>query len=129
MIPLGLSLNNWIKVFTKGGFLKWLILRILNNKAQGKISTAKLKTNKGFAGILFTGCMVSNALAKSFEQLTRIKICKEKTRSILLIHPSAKLNNIEEIKKLSDFHLSSAFLKSNMRQKEWMSIKQLKDNI
>ncbi len=127
-IPQGLSLNSWINIIIKGGFIKWIILQILSLIAKHKIKGKNIKTNSGFSGILLTGRMSKEAIMASINELKVIRKGSNETLPLVLTHPAKRLT-LEEAKGLFRFPYSIKFLQSKWREKEWEIVKGIKTNI
>ncbi len=126
-IPTGVSLNYWKKSILQGGLIKWFVLQLLTILAKPRIKQAQIKTNAGFAGILFTGQMIEQPLFACFKELQTIEPRNGQTPSILLTHPAAEIDYKDlDNKKLLAFELSKKFISSSLRQKEWDELKRLK---
>ena len=124
-LPTGLPFKLWLNAFSHNGFIKWLLLQFLSERAKPKLREASIKTNISFAGILFTGRMIMPTVIFAWEELSHSIKNKENTAPILLIHPSASLSKKDIKLELIDFHLSKDFLASSFRQMEWKDIKMI----
>ncbi len=127
-IPTGISLIDWQKALINGGLLKWLILQILTLIAKPRIHKAKIKTNSGFAGVIFSGYMTGSIFIRFREGLRRISCNPTQTIPLLLIHPSDSLKQKEKNTTLLDFPLSLKFFSSPLRKREWETIKSLENS-
>ncbi len=124
-LPTGLSWHYWRKIFFNGGLIKWFMLQWLTIIAKPKISKAKIRTNAGFSGILFTGSMSEEPLRLGFKELQILKIKPGETQSLILSHPSDQIIK-EEIFRLSRFPLSKRFFSSKWRKIELDALRRFK---
>ncbi|WP_320666625.1 ChbG/HpnK family deacetylase [Prochlorococcus sp. MIT 1307] len=124
-IPIGLKLRQWKVIFNQNRWLKWLILQILSLVSQSAIRNAALKTNHKFAGVLFTGRMVGYSLLKSIDELESCASSTIYNKPILLAHPSTNASEETSLVELLDFPLSTKFVTSYWRKKEFNELKSL----
>tara|TARA_Y100001968_G_C19396466_1_gene738618 strand:+ start:163 stop:1503 length:1341 start_codon:yes stop_codon:yes gene_type:complete len=127
-LPTKLTFQAWLTILCNKGFLKWIILQILNNIAKPRILKEGISTNVGFAGILFTGYMGEKNLLSAFKDLRLLSTKLNQTKPIILFHPATSLDNNEK-NTLSDFPLSKQFISSKWRKKEWIAIKKVHKKI
>ena len=121
----GISLKSWEKAFIKGGLIKWMVLQCLSKIAKRKIKKSSLTTNSNFAGIVFTGNMSEEIISSYSKKLRLTNIKHNESLPMILSHPAEKLDYLEETNGLKEFHLSSKFLKSSWRQKEFEALNNL----
>ncbi len=117
-IPTNLPLKFWKLSLLNGGTVKWAVLQALTFFAEPKIKHAKISTNAGFAGVLFTGHMIEKVLKESWKELERSLVKNLKTRPIILSHPATYNKEKAIDPALNQFPLSSKFARSPWRQKE-----------
>ncbi len=124
-LPAGLSWQDWSRTFSNNGWSKWIILQLLSIRAKQKLIRASIKTNAGFAGVLFTGHMNEKILLKSIAEMCIIFNANGETRPIILTHPSEPIDLKTERKALIDFPFSKDFFASPLRKMELDSLKKI----
>ena len=112
-LPLNLPLKLWLSAVRDGGLLKWLVLQLLTALAQPRLKTAGIATNPRFAGVLFTGRMAGEPLEAAIDSL--------REGDLVLAHPAAAEGEVTL--RQQGFGLSSTFLQSSWRQREWHALK------
>ena len=126
-LPGGISWKDMASSIYHAGFIKWVLLTILNYIAIKQIQQASIKTNAGFAGILFTGRMHRKIITSSFRELEVIEVLPWQTEPIILIHPAETLQKEESSLMLDNFPLSRKFFSCGWRQKEWLDLQNIKN--
>ena len=112
-LPLNLPLKLWLSAVRDGGLLKWLVLQLLTALARPRLKTAGIATNPRLAGVLFTGRMAGEPLEAAIGSL--------KEGDLVLAHPAAAEEKVTLLEQ--GFGLSSTFLESSWRQREWHALK------
>ncbi len=122
-LPSGISLRCLLIILSENRWLKWIILQFLTLIAKPKIKNARLRTNKGFSGVLFTGKMSNSNLKSAWNELKMLSPGGLETEPIVLSHPGAKPESEIFNAALSKFTLSIDFMSSRGRQMEWDALK------
>ncbi len=117
-----LPMKSWVRSFSKGGLLKWLVLLALSFIGKQEILKEGIQTNSAFAGVLFTGQMDRKVISSAWKELSLLKPGLGETDPMILCHP-ASCPTLETQKELINFPLSRKFLYSNWREKEWIVLK------
>jgi predicted glycoside hydrolase/deacetylase ChbG (UPF0249 family)/putative flippase GtrA len=122
-LPTDLPLNVWWDCLRQGGVLKWVVLQCLTRLAKPKLRNSGVRTNRSFAGVLFTGRMTGKALECCWHASHRQNRSKSGSRTMLLIHP-AQPGSADAMRE-NQFTESFAFFSSPERQHEWQAMKKL----
>ena len=122
-LPTDLPLNVWWDCLRQGGALKWLVLQCLTWLAKPKLLNSGMRTNRSFAGVLFTGRMTGKALECCWHTSHRPNRSESGSRTMLLIHP-AQPGSADAMRE-HQFTESFAFFSSPERQHEWQAMKKL----
>ena len=122
-LPTDLPLNVWWDCLRQGGALKWVVLQCLTGLAKPKLRNSGVRTNRSFAGVLFTGRMTGKALECCWHASHRQNRSKSGSRTMLLIHP-AQPGSAHAMRE-HQFTESFAFFSSPERQHEWEAMKKL----
>ena len=122
-LPTDLPLNVWWDCLRQGGALKWVVLQCLTSLAKPKLRNSGVRTNRSFAGVLFTGRMTGKALECCWHASHRQNRSKSGSRTMLLIHP-AQQGSADAMRE-HQFTESFAFFSSPERQHEWEAMKNL----
>ena len=122
-LPTDLPLNVWWDCLRQGGALKWVVLQCLTNLAKPKLRNSGVRTNRSFAGVLFTGRMTGKALECCWHASHRQNRSKSGSRTMLLIHP-AQPGSAHAMRE-HQFTESFTFFSSPERQHEWEAMKSL----
>jgi hypothetical protein len=122
-LPTDLPLNVWWDCLRQGGALKWVVLQCLTSLAKPKLRNSDVRTNRCFAGVLFTGRMTGKALECCWHASHRQNRSKSGSRTMLLIHP-AQPGSAHAMRE-HQFTESFAFFSSPERQHEWEAMKNL----
>ena len=122
-LPTDLPLNVWWDCLRQGGALKWVVLQCLTSLAKPKLRNSGVRTNRSFAGVLFTGRMTGKALECCWHASHRQNRSKSGSRTMLLIHP-AQPGSVDAMRE-HQFTESFAFFSSSERQHEWEAMKKL----
>ena len=112
-LPSNLPLKLWLSAVRDGGLIKWLVLQLLTALARPRLRAAGIATNPRFAGVLFTGRMAGEPLEAAIGAL--------KDGDLVLAHPAAADDGMTLLQQ--GFGLSSTFLQSTWRQREWQALK------
>ena len=112
-LPSNLPLKLWLSAVLDGGLIKWLVLQLLTALARPRLRAAGIATNPRFAGVLFTGRMAGEPLEAAIGAL--------KDGDLVLAHPAAADDGMTLLQQ--GFGLSSTFLQSTWRQREWQALK------
>ena len=111
-LPSHLPLKLWVSAVRDGGLLKWLVLQLLSALARPRLRAAGIASNRHFAGVLFTGRMAGEPLNTAINTLG--------DNDLVLAHPAAS-GDVATVKR-HGFGLSSVFLQSPWRQREWQAL-------
>jgi predicted glycoside hydrolase/deacetylase ChbG (UPF0249 family) len=122
-LPTDLPLNVWWDCLRQGGALKWVVLQCLTGLAKPKLRNSGVRTNRSFAGVLFTGRMTGKALECCWHASHRQNRSKSGSRTMLLIHP-AQQGSAHAMRE-HQFTESFTFFSSPERQHEWEAMKSL----
>ena len=122
-LPTDLPLNVWWDCLRQGGALKWVVLQCLTGLAKPKLRNSGVRTNRSFAGVLFTGRMTGKALECCWHASHRQNRSKSGSRTMLLIHP-AQPGSAHAMRE-HQFTESFTFFSSPERQHEWEAMKNL----
>jgi len=121
-LPTGLPLRCWWDAWRQAGLLKWLVLQLLSRRARGPMRRCGLSSNRGFAGVLFTGQMAGPPLEAAWRELRSLPLRSGDTPPLLLAHPGAPL---ESDLSAAGFSVSQPFAASIWRQREWRALQEL----
>ena len=123
-LPTGLPLRCWWEAWCQAGLLKWLVLQLLNQRARRPMRRQGLSSNRGFAGVLFTGRMAGAPLKAGWRELRRLARQEQagETAPLLLAHPGAPLSMDLSA---AGFAVSQPFAASSWRQREWRALQEL----
>lgn len=124
-IPSGIPLSIWAKTIYNGGLTKWLILQTLSYLAKSKLKIYTIQTNSSFSGVLFTGRMTMSIVSSAIKEFQVILSKSNETHPIILSHPSYTLKEYEKDTLNSKFKLSSTFLRSKWRLREYNLLKNI----